>query len=109
MSNVEKCPLAGGNAPREIPEFCREHCEALWDKAVSAYKTEGNYDIYRTVEDFDEDVLGCNHENTELTYCSDGLQSADHTPKRFYTIVDQCIECEEEYGEQSYIYNCPNN
>lgn len=30
----ERCPIAGGGSPVEIPEICRENCEKFWDEAV---------------------------------------------------------------------------
>lgn len=106
--NEERCPLAGGGmATGDIPDFCIEHCEKLWLKAIDDRQVDETYDIYGP--GFFDDEAGCRHEDTELEYSHSGLQSLDDSARRIYAIVDQCESCKEEFGEQGYKFDCLNS
>lgn len=103
----EFCPLSGiGHATRDLPRFCYENCEGLWDKAVREQNPVGEYDIYPQLFD---DGSNCDHIDTDLEHSHAGLQSTDNSDRRFYTLVDQCMGCGTEYGEQSFLFHCPRN
>jgi len=102
---AERCPLLDipeGVSPIEIPEFCWEHCEALWDKAVRDNGTVSEYDVYQNILFGDSE---CRHEN--IGYSHSALMAIGGK-QREYVIVDLCNDCEEEVGEQGYIFDCPN-
>lgn len=106
----EYCPLSGGSsAIGVIPDYCYQHCEALWDAAVRN-GAEGKYDIYPQI--FDEGE--CNHEFTDLQTSHDALHAVGTSAARFYVVVDECMGdnsmgCGVEYGEQGYKFHCPQN
>lgn len=101
----ERCPLLSYEyglpfVDEKIPDFCREHCEDLWDDAVRKLDFDGAYDTYRS-DFYDE----CSSHGAD-GFSHDGLTATSET-KRSYAIVDLCSNCELEYGEQDYKFNCP--
>ena len=97
-------------AIESLPEICMTSCVELWEKAMATNSTYGAYDVYNPTAHVDE-WSPCDHENTSLEFSHEGLQVLDKTPKRIYSVVDLCLgeDCGDEYGEQSYVFNCPNN
>lgn len=103
---TEHCPLTDGASPgfhfgSDIPQFCVDNCETLWDESIKA--TEGSYENYRDVG-LDESI--CPHLNVEHSH--ESLQATKvGSPNRIYTLVDMCMDCSLEVDETSFAFNCP--
>lgn len=102
----EPCPLAGIDAfysGENIPEICRETCEALWNAAVNSRKSDH--------EEYPDSFLAepdCPHPITE--FGGDSLQSGkENPPLRYYTTTEHCLSCDDEIAEDSYQFDCPNS
>jgi hypothetical protein len=106
-----RCPLYDypeGSQFREedIPDECLTQCEALWDRAITDSNTDGPYDTYpQSLIPHDEE---CESPDSELEYSSSTLNKLRGS-KRSYVIVDQCVSCSTEFGEQGYVFECPYN
>jgi|GEM_PF-1640450 len=104
---AESCHLSLGG-PFFDKTSCLDTCELLWDKAVNEDARAGRYD------DYEETGKGmglgydgheeCGHFDAEFS--QDALYAlGDHL--RHYAIVDKCVSCGEQLGEQSYAFTCP--
>lgn len=99
----ERCPLiAHIGLPaidEDIPDVCRESCEGRMDEATRG-QPAGEYVNYPNIHEQD-----CRHDGL-LEYSHDALVAISRELRR-YIIVDKCNDCNLEYGEQDYEFNCP--
>ncbi len=101
---AEACHLSLGG-PFFDQTRCLDTCELLWDKAVSENAKAGRYDDYEASGKGREfGRADCKHLDAEFS--QDALFAlGDHL--RHYVIVDQCVSCGEQLGEQGYAFTCP--
>lgn len=98
----ETCPLFEDEQQVDvIPAFCRRNCESLMEKATRENPV-GGYDIYPT------DHSDCSPD-CDLEFSHESIHKVGSSATRNYVITDSCIDCDEEYGEQSYQFECPFN
>lgn len=98
----ESCPLLTNplSVPHtQLPEFCVEHCERLWEQAITIEDYDGPYDQYRV---FNPEA--CQHDG-EVRYSHDSLVVIT-TTLRNYVIVEECVLCDEDSGEQGFKFIC---
>lgn len=102
----EVCPLYSGKMRvGDLPELCHMYCEKLWGEAITLNNTMGEYNAYQPALVWDE----CDHVDTEIGFSRESLQAIDMSALRLYMVVDECIGCGEDLGEQTYRFNCPQN
>ena len=85
---------------------CSQICEGLWDAA-----TENDIPIWESydgptmeIESPDDAASRCQHQYLE--YGRATLRAiGEHD--RYYVIVDQCMRCGSEVGDQGYAFKCP--
>jgi hypothetical protein len=91
---TESCPLGGGinwNNRNEIPEFCLENCQAIWEEASLSRAT------------VDMISVKCHH---DVEFEDESLQRIGG-PQRLYSILNTCMQgCGEAFAEE-WIFSCP--
>lgn len=110
---AEHCPIGVGiywENEGEIPQPCVEHCGQFMTSDASVSE-DGKYDHFlpRTEVDEYDEVDECHHLNLEHGDCSLQRAGGVNSAKRVFGVTDQCMGCGEEYGAQSYTFECPYN
>jgi len=108
----DTCPLAEGPYQQplrytQIPEFCKEHCEALWDEAITNRVTAGEYQYEPLVPDPEDEEQGNACYHPSIGVVTEALHVINKTMRQ-YVIVDGCENCAGIYCEQGYKFTCPN-
>ncbi len=72
---------------------------------------DGSYDFYNPDPTELQGGKDCTHENTDTDFSSENIRSAGAggTALRSYVVIDECVPCGTEYGEQGYFFECPFN
>lgn len=102
---AERCPLSSEASPgfyfaEQIPEFCENNCEALWNNSVIAGESDHEEYPVRILSD-----SSCAHLVTE--YGNSSLQSVDTgSSERLYSITERCTSCDDEIAEDTYKFIC---
>ena len=103
---AERCPLRQGlywENEGQIPDFCLTNCGSLMDNAIDNFIVDGGYDMFA-----DPDDSNCQHEAHTLETEDVSLQRGSG-PRRIVGVTDNCVGCGEEYGAQSFYFECPND
>lgn len=99
---AEVCPLRQGQI--SDPAVCAETCQERWEQAVMDDVTAGPYDSYGGRGNQADDSQECRHLDAEFSV--DALRAVKEQ-LREYVIVDSCIDCDAELGQQGYRFSCP--
>lgn len=98
----EKCPLNGFEWSGGIPEVCYDQCEDLWSEAINKNHVDGEYDIFPKISACET------HNNSDLEHHDMSLQVPFlRSNVRIVGMTDDCYDCGEEYGAQSFKFECP--
>jgi len=97
----EKCPLLKriGIATVDIPKVCRFYCENIWEEASNHVPDSESSDVGNSEED------PCPHFFEEH---SKDLLGAEDAKRRFYVVIDRCMECGDDVSDSTYRFNCAN-
>lgn len=77
---------------RDIPDICREVCEARWENAEATQNP--------SIDLIDKD---CTH---DLEY-EDATLQRGRGPERIRTVLSVCVETEDDVLNESYVFKCP--
>ncbi len=99
---TEVCPLRQGQI--SDPAVCDETCGSRWEQATLDDATDGPYDNYVGRGYQADNSQECRHLDAEFSV--DTLQAVGKH-LRIYVIVDSCVDCDAELGEQGYRFSCP--
>lgn len=98
----EVCPLVQGQI--SDPAACAETCGSRWEQAALNDDTDGPYDSYVRRGKRADSNQECRHLDAEFSV--DTLLAVTQQRRR-YVIVDSCIDCNAQLGEQGYHFTCP--
>ncbi len=101
----ERCPLSTESPPDpniEVPDTCRLQCEERFTQ------NRGEIEIYDSTDDEIRSKECGDRHGLDMEHSHDGLQAREGA-KRAYSVVDSCVECDGEYMETVFTFNCPHH